>query len=199
MAGSDTELMLRVGGGDLEAFGTLFERHHGAMHRFLRRFLGDAGAEDTTQEVFWRVWQYRGSFQGGREFSTWIYTIARHAALDELRRSNRHATPFSGLPEGVEDREEPAATVLGSDQSVRRLLLREQVQAALLKLPPDQRTCIILREYEAKSYGQIGEIMGCSEVNARVLTHRARRAIRLLLQPLMDAERLESEGGCVRS
>lgn len=197
MAGSDTELMLRTGGGDLEALGELFERHHGAIHRFVRRFLGDAAADDVTQDVFWRVWQYRGTFDGNREFSTWIYTIARHAALDELRRRNRHAIPFSGLSEPPDDGEQPAAMALGSDQSVGRLLLREQVQAALLQLAPEQRACVILREYEAKSYREIGEIMGCTEVNARVLTHRARRAMRDLLQPLLDAERRESESGCV--
>jgi RNA polymerase sigma-70 factor (ECF subfamily) len=197
MAGSDTELMLRTGGDDLEALGELFERHHGAIHRFVRRFLGDSAAEDVTQDVFWRVWQYRGTFDESREFSTWIYTIARHAALDELRRRDRHARPFSAMPEPMEEREQPAAAVLGSDLSVRRLLLREQVQAALLQLPPEQRTCVILREYEAKSYREIGEIMGCTEVNARVLTHRARRAMRDLLRPLLDAERRESESGCV--
>jgi RNA polymerase sigma-70 factor (ECF subfamily) len=85
----------------------------------------------------------------------------------------------------------------GSEPSVRRLTLRDQVRAALLKLPPEQRTCLILREYEGKSHREVAEILGCSEANARVLTHRARQAVRRLLQPMLEAERRESEGSCV--
>ncbi|MGV3722512.1 MAG: RNA polymerase sigma factor [Actinomycetota bacterium] len=97
-------------------------------------------------------------FHGSRELFTWSCTIARHAALDELRRRDCHARPFSGLTEPVQARELLAA-VQGSGLSVGRMLLRE---------------------YEAKSYREIREFMGCTEVNPRVLTHRARRAIRVL-------------------
>lgn len=199
MEASDAELMERTRSGDLEALGTLFERHQPAIYSFLQRFLGDApAAEDAVQEVFWRVWQHRATYDGRCGFTAWLYVIARHAALDEIRRRQRHATPFSGLPDG---REEHLGTgelaVPGSEASIRRLSLREQVRAALLELPPEQRVCLILREYEGKSHREVAEILGCSEANARVISHRARQAMRRLLQPLLEAERRESEGSCV--
>jgi RNA polymerase sigma-70 factor (ECF subfamily) len=199
MDASDAELMGRTRSGDLEALGTLFERHQPAIHAFLHRFLGDASAaEDAVQEVFWRVWQHRSTYDGRCGFTAWLYVIARHAALDEIRRRNRHATPFSGLRDGQEEQLGTTELAIpGSEASVRRLALREQVRAALLQLPPEQRTCLLLREYEAKSHREIAEILGCSEANARVLTHRARQALRRLLQPMLESERRESEESCV--
>ncbi|MCC2672333.1 MAG: sigma70-ECF: polymerase sigma factor, sigma-70 family [Armatimonadetes bacterium] len=198
MVASDRELMARIGRGDLDALGVLFERHQPALHAFLCRFLGNAAAaEDVGQETFWRVWQYRSTYDGSREFRTWLYVIARHAALDEIRRWDRQARSFSSLPLGEAERigsgelSEP-----GSEASVRRLSVRDQVQMALLELPPEQRACLILREYDGRSHREIGEILGCSEANARVMAHRARLAMRKLLHPLMEAER-ESEESCV--
>jgi len=199
MDASDAELMGRTRSGDLEALGTLFERHQPAIHSFLHRFLGDAAAaEDAVQEVFWRVWQHRSTYDGRQGFTAWLYVIARHAALDEIRRRSRHATPFSGLKDGQEGQLRSGELAIpGSEMSVQRLALRDQVRDALLQLPPEQRTCLILREYESKSHREIAEILGCSEANARVLTHRARQAMRRLLQLVLDAERRESEGSCV--
>jgi RNA polymerase sigma-70 factor (ECF subfamily) len=199
MDASDAELMGRTRSGDLEALGVLFERHQPAIHSFLHRFLGDAAAaEDVVQEVFWRVWQHRSTYDGRHGFTAWLYVIARHAALDEIRRRNRQATPFSGLRDGQEEQIDSGdLAVPGSETSVRQLTLRGQVREALLRLPPEQRTCLILREYESKSHREIAEILGCSEANARVLTHRARQAMRRLLQPMLEAERRESEGSCV--
>lgn len=199
MDASDAELMGRIRSGDLEALGNLFERYQPAIHAFLCRFLGNAAAaEDAVQEVFWRVWQHRSTYDGRCGFTPWLYVIARHTALDEVRRRKRHATPFSGLREGQEEQLGTADLATpGSEASVRRLTLREQVQAALLHLPPEQRTCLILREYEGKSHREIAEILGCSEANARVLSHRARQALRRRLQPMLEAERRESEESCV--
>lgn len=199
MDASDAELMERTRAGDLEALGTLFERYQAAIHSFLYRFLGDApAAEDAVQEVFWRVWQHRSTYDGRCGFSAWLYVIARHAALDEVRRRQRHALPFSGLREGQEEQLGTGELAFpGSEASIHRLSLREQVRAALVQLSPEQRTCLILREYEGKSHREVAEILGCSEANARVISHRARQAMRRLLQPLLEAEQRESEGSCV--
>ena len=189
MAACDEELMRRTASGDLAALGELFDRHQPALFRFLCRFLGNAAsAEDTAQEVFWRVWQYRSTFEGGRGFEGWLYVIARHAALDELRKGRRTLT-FSDLGESHSDRlwaveEGPPSCSVMTD----RLDLRSQVRDALQTLPPDQRMSLILREYEERSHRETGEILGCTEGAARVLVHRARRALRAVLGPLLRNE-----------
>lgn len=199
MALSDAELMLRTGQDDLEAFGMLFERHQAALYLFLRRLLGNtAAAEDAVQEVFWRVWRYRTTFNGAREFTGWLYVIARHAAMDEIRRRSLHARSFCDLAVGQEARIGAGdRSVPGSDESLRLQSMREEVQRALLQLTPEQRTCVILREYEGRSHREIAEILGCSEGNARVLAHRARQAMRKLLASVLEQEELQSEGSCV--
>jgi RNA polymerase sigma-70 factor (ECF subfamily) len=189
VAESDEELMQRTGQGDLAAFGELFDRHQPAVSAFLSRFLGNATlAEDVVQEVFWRVWRYRGSFDPAQRFVAWIYGIARHTALTEARRSHRRELSLDHL--SAADRETAAGNESGrfGDGLVQELALREQVRQALQELPPEQRACLILREYEQRSYQEIAAILACTPENARVLAFRARRALRTLLKSYWQGE-----------
>lgn len=187
MAVSDEELMWRAASDDLSAFGQLFDRWQPPLFAFLCRIVGDAAtAEDVLQEVFLRVWEHRASFNGSK-FSHWVYTIARYAALDEFKKSYRHAVRFSELAE-MERRQVEAEQAGKPDDVAGEVALRLQVQEALQMLPPDQRVAIVLREYEGKSHKDIGEVLGCSEANARLLTYRARKTLRRLLKPLIENE-----------
>src|SRR5713226_80660 len=113
MAESDEKLMQRTSRGDLAAFGELFDRHQPAVHAFLCRFLGNATwAEDVVQEVFLRVWRYRHSFDRTQRFSAWLYGIARHAALTDVRRPHRRERSLDQLPA---DHRETAAGDLDGD------------------------------------------------------------------------------------
>jgi RNA polymerase sigma-70 factor (ECF subfamily) len=184
MAESDEKLMRRTSRGDLAAFGELFDRHQPALFAFLSRFLGNATrAEDVVQEVFYRVWRYRHSFDPTQRFAAWLYGIARHAALTEAHRSHRRELSLDQLP--AEDRDTVAMNEerAGFDDGfVHDLALREQVRRALQELSPEQRACLILREYEQRSYQEIAAILECTPENARVLAFRARRALRALLE-----------------
>lgn len=198
MAVSDEDLMQRTMLGDLEALGALFDRHHASLYGFLRRFLGEAAAaEDGVQEVFVRVWKHRASYQPGSCFTAWLFRIARNAALDELRKRGKRPRSFTEL-EAAPDVAGSGSP--GSDSEVWKLAIREQVQRALRELPADQRLCLVLKEYEGMSHREIGEILGCTEGNARVIAHRARQAMRRLLQPLLrqaGERQTESEESCV--
>lgn len=201
MAVSDEDLMQRVKSGDLEALGALFDCHHAALYGFLRRFLGDAGAaEDVVQETFVRVWRHRSTFGREKAFGAWLYTIARNAATDEIRKRGKRPRSFTELELGSDgDELGIGPTEAGCEAAVMKLAVREQVRSALQELPAEQRMCLVLKEYEGKSHREIGEILGCSEGNARVMAHRARQALRRLLRPLLQTEEreTESEGSCV--
>ena len=185
MAASDEELMRRAASDDVAAFGELFDRHQRALYAFLCRLVGNAStAEDVAQEAFGRAWQHRRTYAGRAGFRAWLYAIARRAAVDEARKPHRRAEPFSQFGDGV-----PCAL---PDGFVNDVAVREQIGGALRQLPEEQRLAVLLREYDQLSYREIGEVLACSEVNARVLCHRARRALRDLLRPL-----LESEESCV--
>src|SRR3984885_2835515 len=82
----DSELMLRVRDGDPESFESLLEKHRGPMIHFLHRMVQDrAVAEELTQEVFLRVYKSRGNYEPTAKFTTWLFRIATHLALNWLR------------------------------------------------------------------------------------------------------------------
>ncbi len=82
----DSELMLRVRDGDQGSFELLLEKHRGPMIHFLHRMVRNDGvAEELTQEVFLRVYKSRGSYQPSAKFTTWLFRIAMHLALNWIR------------------------------------------------------------------------------------------------------------------
>jgi RNA polymerase sigma-70 factor, ECF subfamily len=177
---SDERLMARVGQDDTAALGALFDRYRPPLFLFLLRVVGDrAAAEDLVQEAFWRVWEYRGRYDPSRKFSTWLYTIARRLAWNQMQSAGHRTKRFSELSEAEQQRME-AGPDGSSPPSPEALALEAD--------HPDQRLCLVLREYEGRSHREIGEILGCSEGNARVLTHRARHALRPLLKSLLESE-----------
>ena len=189
---SDEQLMARVGRDDTAALGELFDRYRPHLFLFLLRLVGDrAAAEDLVQEVFWRLWERRTGYDPERQFPTWLYTIARRLAWNEMQSAGHRTMRFSELTEAEQQQLEAGQAAAGQPPPEELVLAadhRARVQAVLRTLPRDQRLCLVLREYEGRSHREIGEILGCSEGNARVLTHRARRALRPLLESLFESE-----------
>ena len=188
---TDEELMRRVQRGNPDALGILFDRYHSRLYGFLFRFLGDsATAEDLVGEAFSRVWLRRQQFK--QHFSSWLFAIARSLALDDLRKSYHRESRFTDLSGEGEEEQWGFSPYTRRSDWVQEITVKEQVQESLLALPEDQRTAILLREYEGLNYTEISEIMGCSVGNARLLAHRARIALRSLLLPLL----LDEENPC---
>src|ERR1044072_2266598 len=82
----DAELMLRVKDGDGASFGVLLEKHRVPVVHFLYRMVqNSAVAEELAQEVFLRVYRSRGTYEPTAKFTTWLFRIATHLALNALR------------------------------------------------------------------------------------------------------------------
>ena len=176
---SDEELMWRVVAGDMEALGTLFERYKHAVHGFLARLLHDGvWAEDVLLDAFLRVYDRRHTYRQGSKFSTWLYAIAHHLAIDRLRRFTHYEQPAREMALPI-PQNEPARLCEQAE-------LAGAVQTALKALPDDQRAVIILREYEGFSYREIAQVTGASEAAVRVRAHRARQALRKTLEPYLQ-------------
>jgi RNA polymerase sigma-70 factor (ECF subfamily) len=179
IAPSDEEAMARLAAGDSSALGLLFDRHKVPLLGFLWRIVGErALAEDLLGETFVRLYDSRARFRRGASFLPWVLVIARNLALAELRRrrwSRRQPPPETASPEDW-----GAAGV--------REELREQVRLALARLPEDQRTAIVLKEYHGLNYREIGLVLGCSEEAARARTYRARGSLRGWLKDYMRDE-----------
>src|SRR3954462_2942844 len=82
----DAELMLRVRDGDAASFGVLLEKHRSPVVHFLYRMVQNhAVAEELAQEVFLRVYRSRSTYEPTAKFTTWLFRIATHLALNSLR------------------------------------------------------------------------------------------------------------------
>src|ERR1700730_11185466 len=101
----DAELMLRVKAGDGASFSVLLDKHRSPVVHFLYRMVQNyAVAEELAQEVFLRVYRSRGTYEPTAKFTTWLFRIATHLALNSLRDSKYHRLQDhldEGSPDGT--------------------------------------------------------------------------------------------------
>jgi RNA polymerase sigma-70 factor, ECF subfamily len=186
----DAELMLRVKGGDGSAFEELVGKYKQPVINLMYRMIRDLDeAEDLAQNVFIRVYQSAHRYQISAKFSTWIFTIARHLCLNEIRRRGRHpAESMDALYD--EGEEKPArqfrdAQAVSAPQAFLEGELEAKIQEALLDLPGNQRLAIVLCREEELSYEEIAQVLGCSVSATKSLIHRARESLKQKLKPYL--------------
>ena len=186
----DAEWMRRVQQGDTEAFRSLILAYQNRVAGALARMAGPAfDPEEMAHEVFVRVWKSAHRYEPSAKLSTWLLTIARNLFLNELRYRSRHPTVSmdSPLEEGQAAREGPAGPAsLHPDAALIEQELQQAIDAALQKLPENQRTAMVLRRYEDLSYEEIALVLGVSVGSVKSLLFRARATLRELLAEYLD-------------
>ncbi len=179
----DAELMLRVKDGDAASFALLLQRHRGPVIHFLYRMVqNQAVAEELAQEVFLRVYRSRATYEPTAKFTTWLFRIALHLALNTLRDSRFEKTHASldddaGDAPGIEV---PDRCPTAEQQLLRRGKL-EEVRRAILALPAKQRAAVLMHKYEELDYAQIARVLECSESAVKSLLVRAYETLRARL------------------
>jgi RNA polymerase sigma-70 factor (ECF subfamily) len=159
---SDEELVARSAGGDLESFNQLVLRWERPIYALAYRVIGrEEDARDVCQETFLRAFRSLGAFRGHAKFSSWLYRIALNLCRDWIRRQKR--TPLVQAPEGVDIIE--LAGEQGPVESVDELVARRDlgviVTRAMAALTNDQRTAIVLKEYQGLTFQEISDLLGC--------------------------------------
>jgi len=160
---TDADLLRRALDGDREAFAELYDRHARPVYGYALRILGDrTAAEDAVQETFLALFRGR-SFDSSRSFTAWLLTLARHAAIDALRRRRPE------VPIDRELMEMEAAPAVDPSSA-------EAVESALRRLPDEYREALWLCDAMGLSYREAAEIMGCelATVGTRVGRGRAK-------------------------
>jgi RNA polymerase sigma-70 factor (ECF subfamily) len=179
----DAELMLRVKEGDGASFGVLLDKHRSSVVHFLYRMIQNhAVAEELAQEVFLRVYRSRSTYEPTAKFTTWLFRIATHLALNSLRdgkneRSQERLDDDSG--------DMPARQVYDRRPSVEQSMVYEakldEIRRAIAALPEKQRAAVLMHKYEEMEYSQIAKVLGCSESAVKSLLFRAYETLRARL------------------
>ena len=149
----------------------LFDRHHLAVFRFLRRMTGSPSlAEDLTQEVFLRVVRGLDSYEERSRQTSWVFRIARNVLSDRLRSQAR--APIDAPVRDAAALAQPALQALAS-----------ALDQALLRLVDEEREAFLMREVGGLGYREIAEATGSTPDGARMRIYRARLALREALAP----------------
>jgi len=162
MTWTDEELVARSIRGDADSFNELILRWERPIYALAYRTIGrEEDARDVCQETFLRAFRALPGFRGQAKFSSWLYRIAVNLCRDWLRRERRAA--LVQPPEDVDLLElaaaaEPAESI---EDLVSRKDMARAVERAMARLPEEQRTAIVLKEYHGLTFQEIADLIGC--------------------------------------
>lgn len=148
--------------------------------------MGDRdSAEDIAQEVFLRVFKAAKSYKPQAKFRTWLFTIATNLCLNEIRynKSSPKIVDLSNMHEQEYPITDPDA--FSPQKAAENAELNTAVRKAISNLPENQRTAILLRQYNEFSYNEISKIMGISTSAVESLIQRARQSLKKSLSPFL--------------
>lgn len=198
-ADEDAQLLLAFGQGDARAFERLYERHEGALYRFVRRLLGaraTAQADEVFQDTWLRVVHHHGTFSPqGATFRTWLFTLAHHRCVDVLRKSGREVA----LPEEDDGTPgEPAAAEAPwlpwpavSQVSADDALFWRRAGGRLLQcmegLPLGQKAVFLLHHDDEMSVDDIARALGLNFETAKSRLRYAMSKLRQCMGPYLGA------------
>lgn len=165
----------RIARRDRGAFEELYREYGPRVFRFAVRMIHDeTKAEEVTNDVMVEVWKSAGKFQGRSAASTWIFSIARHRALNAVRRKTIPTTNIDDAPELQDESEDPMAA---TDQSTTSNLLRTAIE----QLSRDHREVIELTFFQGLNYKEIARIVECPEGTVKTRMYHAKKQLGPLL------------------
>jgi RNA polymerase sigma-70 factor (ECF subfamily) len=174
--------------GDERAFAALVCREGGRMLATARRLLGnEQDAQDAVQEAFLQAHRAIAGFAGAARLSTWLHRIVVNAALMKLRsRRRKPEQPLDDLMPQFDEMGSWLGPVSGWERSSEELLesaeCRAIVRRAIDKLPESYRQVLVLRDVEGFDTEETADMVGASVNAVKVRLHRARQALRTLLE-----------------
>lgn len=185
---SEAHQIARLRTGDEDAFASLVRTNGGRLLATARRFFANEGdAHDAVQDTFLSAYQALDSFKGQALLSTWLHRILVNCCLVKLRsRRRRPEESLEGLlpvfSEGGQEVSPSLPWKPFEDELARRqacALVRNLIQ----QLPETHRAVLLLRDIEERDTAETADLLGISENAVKIRLHRARQALRSLLDP----------------
>ena len=180
----DGDLMRRIVWQQGDALAELYDRYHRLVFDVAYHIVSDlALAEEITQEAFFRAWTHAGDYDPARaQVNTWLVSIARHRAIDVVRR-RRVRPEHYGVPWGaLQDEDQPR--VEDAEQSAEAHFAQSAVREALAGLPAEQRIVLALAYFQGMTQQEIAMVL--DEPLGTVKT-RIRLGMQKLRRLLVDA------------
>ena len=190
---NDAALVEGLRAGDSEAFRTLLNRYGARLLRLARRFLGnEEDARDAVQDAMVSVFKSIGNFESGSMLSTWLHRIVVNASLMKLRTKKRREEIDieEYLPQFQEDGHQLEPSVPWTENAesmLERDELRAIVRKAIDQLPETYRIVLLLRDIEEMTTEETASILGITPNAVKLRLHRARQALRTLLDGTMKS------------
>jgi RNA polymerase sigma-70 factor (ECF subfamily) len=188
---SDQQVVVFAQEGREDAYRELIKRYERPVFSLIYRMVRDnETAEDLAQETFIKVLNNIDRYRPEFKFSSWLFKIANNITIDHLRRRQVDTISIEGSPDAVTAERARATAVTitsGGESPLEELESRElgaQIEAAIAKLRPEYRACIILRHVEDYSYDEIAEIVKLPLGTVKTYIHRARQELREYLGDL---------------
>ena len=178
---TDEEVVCRVRMGETALYEVIMRRYNQRLYRIARAILhNDGEAEDVMQDAYVRAYEHLDQFAARAPFSTWLTRIAVHEALARLRVRNRNEslddTEYDGELSMKMTSKSPDPEQTASSAQIRDLL-----EQAVLDLPENYRTVIMLRDIEELSTAETAHALDLTEDNVKVRLHRGHGMIRTWL------------------
>lgn len=189
MTSTDEELVARSIRGDRDSFNELILRWERPIYALAYRTIGrEDDARDVCQETFLRAFRALPGFRGQAKFSSWLYRITLNLCRDWMRRQRR--APFVPVPDNVDPVElaasaEPSEAI--EDLVARRDLTR-MVERVMSRLPEEQRTAIILKEYHGLTFQEIAELLGCPLSTVKTRLYQGLAVVRRELAKMQETK-----------
>jgi RNA polymerase sigma-70 factor, ECF subfamily len=156
-----------------EQIDKIYNRHYMEVYRFLICFSGNQNdAEDLTQEVFIRVLNNLSNIHSINNLKTWIFSIAKHVAIDHYRKKRFSSLFTDGFFNKIISTEKEPNELFEQNE------MKRLVHAAISKLKPNYRAVVILRGINEFSIKETSEILQCKESKVKVDYHRALKELK---------------------
>ncbi len=181
---ADLDLVRRLQQGDGDAFEALVRTHSGRLLSVARRFLpNEQDAQDALQDAFIRAFRAIDRFEARAQLHTWLHRIVVNSALMKLRERKRKPEESLDdlLPTFADDGHQTADSTDWSDAVLERKESAHVVRSAIARLPEQYRVVIVLRDLEERDTAETAALLGTSANVVKVRLHRARQALRTLL------------------
>ncbi|MCK6486697.1 MAG: sigma-70 family RNA polymerase sigma factor [Phycisphaerae bacterium] len=183
----EPQLLTRLRAQEPAAFEQLVRRHGGWMLAVARRMLGsEDDARDAVQDALISAYRAMSGFQEQSRLSTWLHRIVVNAALMKLRKRDRRQERSIEelLPRFLDDGHPADPAVewpISADELAQQRDTREMVRRCIAQLPENYRTVLMLRDIEELDTRETARLLGIEENAVKVRLHRARAALRKLL------------------